>query len=174
MTSKTIIIFGSSRRNGYTGQLVDEVAQWLDARVVDISDYNITPYNYDHANRDDDFLPLMREVVTYDQIILASPVYWYTMSAQLKTFVDRFSDLLRIAKPLGRQLRGKRSFVIATGGDTTPESSFEDCFKHSFNFLGMPYGGMLYCSSAGDSFVVTDWNAGISDFVKTVKEGDHE
>ena len=27
-------------------------------------------------------------------VLLASPVYWYTVSAQAKTFIDRLTDLL--------------------------------------------------------------------------------
>ncbi len=147
MNKKSIIVFGSSRRNGFTGQLVDEVARRHDLRVLNISDYNMTPYDYDHHNRDDDFLPLMRDVASHEQIILASPVYWYTMSAQLKVFVDRWSDLLDIEKDLGRTLRGKQGLVISTGGDVKPERSFEECFQHSFAFMGMDYGGMLYCET---------------------------
>ena len=105
----------------------------------------MTPYDHDHKNQDDDFLPLMRDVASYEQIILASPVYWYTMSTQLKVFVDRWSDLLDIEKDLGRTLRGKQGLVISTGGDTKPERCFEECFQHSFDFMGMSYGGMLYC-----------------------------
>ena len=53
-------------------------------------------------------------MVQYEQIIFATPIYWYAMSAQLKTFFDRMTDLLTIHKPLGRQLRkGKKMFLIA-------------------------------------------------------------
>ena len=136
MNSNAIIVFGSSRRHGYTGQLVDEVAQRHQLRVVDVGDYQMTPYDYEHRNRDDDFLPLMREVAGYPQIILASPVYWYTMSSQLKVFVDRWSDLLDIEKELGRTLRGKSGLVIATGGDIRPGALLCRMFPAQFPVHG--------------------------------------
>ena len=156
MNDKSIIIFGSSRRHGFTGQLVDEVARRHELRVIDVSDYDMTPFDYDHKNRDDDFLPLMRELVPYQQIILASPVYWYTMSTQLKVFIDRWNDLITIEKDLGRTLKGKQGLVISTGGDTRPERCFEEVFMHSFQFMKMSYEGMLYCpTDSGRSFDVS-------------------
>ena len=169
MNSNAIIVFGSSRRNGFTGQLVDEVARRYALHVVDVSDYNMTPYDYDHHNRDDDFLPLMRDVASYEQIILASPVYWYTMSSQLKVFIDRWSDLLDIEKDLGRTLRGKQGSVIATGGDLRPERSFEECFQHTFAFMGMSYEGMLYCpTNSGRGFDVSAHDDVIAAFGKKI------
>lgn len=165
MNNKSIIVFGSSRRKGFTGQLVDEVARRHNLRVLDVSDYKMSPYDYDHHNRNDDFLPLMRDVASHDQIILASPVYWYTMSTQLKVFVDRWSDLLDIEKDLGRTLRGKQGLVIATGGDVRPERCFEECFQHTFAFMGMDYGEMLYCATdSGRGFDVSAQDSAISAF----------
>jgi multimeric flavodoxin WrbA len=48
---------------------------------------------------------------------MVTPVYWYTMSGIMKVFFDRFSDLLRIEKDLGRKLRGKSMAVISCGAD---------------------------------------------------------
>ncbi len=169
MNKNAIIVFGSSRRNGYTGQLVDAVAEQYNLRVIDVSDYNMSPYDYDHHNREDDFLPLMRDVASYQQIILASPVYWYTMSAQLKVFIDRWSDLLDIEKDLGRTLRGKQGLVISTGGDVKPERSFEECFQHTFEFMGMSYEGMLYATSdSGRGFDAAAHAAAIEEFGRNI------
>jgi len=51
---------------------------------VDLNDLNITLFDSQHGNRDDDYLPLMEKSVTFDHIVLATPVYWYTVSAQMK------------------------------------------------------------------------------------------
>ncbi|MCB8959708.1 MAG: NAD(P)H-dependent oxidoreductase [Ardenticatenales bacterium] len=169
MNNNAIIVFGSSRRHGYTGQLVDEVARRHQLRIVDVSDYQMTPYDYEQRNRDDDFLPLMREVASYSQIILASPVYWYTMSSQLKVFVDRWNDLLTIEKDLGRTLRGKSGLVISTGGDVRPERSFAECFMHSFQFMGMSYDGLLYCpTDSGRSLDLSEHEAAIAAFSQKI------
>lgn len=168
MNTKSIIIFGSSRRYGYTGQLVDEVARRHDLRIIDVSDYNMTPYSYDHNNRDDDFLPLMHEIAEYDQMILASPVYWYTMSAQLKVFIDRWNDMLHIAKDLGRSLKGKSGLVIGTGGEEVPERSFEECFHNCYKFMSITYDGMLYRCTHPDGLDLTAADEAIADFGRKI------
>ena len=81
--------------------------------LIDLNDFDISYYDYDHKNRQDDFLPLMKKLIErYKTLVFATPVYWYTMSAVMKTFFDRISDLLTIEKDLGRQLRGKNMVLI--------------------------------------------------------------
>ena len=77
---------------------------------------NISAYDYEHRNRGDDFEPLIERVLAFDQIIFASPVYWYAASPAMKVFLDRISDLLDLPELLeeGRRLRGKRAFLICT------------------------------------------------------------
>jgi multimeric flavodoxin WrbA len=44
-------------------------------------------------------------VLAHDQIILATPIYWYAVSAAMKNFLDRLSDLLELPDllPEGRR-----------------------------------------------------------------------
>ena len=92
----------------------------------------------------------MNNLLSYDRIILASPVYWYCASGVMKTFLDRFSDLLKVNKDLGHQLRGKPTALIATGCDQVPAPCFEEAFKLSYAYLGMTYQSMLYCCVEDD------------------------
>ena len=55
----TIALFSSSRRSGNTGQFMDRIASELAIEVVDLAKLRLSPYDYDHRNRDDDFEPLM-------------------------------------------------------------------------------------------------------------------
>ncbi|MDA5312487.1 flavodoxin family protein, partial [Vibrio cholerae] len=73
-----------------------------DTTLFDLSDYAISFYDYEHMNRNDDFIHLINKLAEFDHLVFASPVYWYSMSAQLKVFFDRLSDLLTIEKELGR------------------------------------------------------------------------
>ena len=108
MEPVVLSIFGSSRSDGNTRAALDAVLDGHESEVIDLSDHEITPYRYDHSNQDDDFIPIAEKMAVADVLIFSTPVYWYAMSAQLKTFVDRFSDLLRIRKDLGRALAGNR------------------------------------------------------------------
>lgn len=149
MTSP-IIILGSSRRFGETWNAVQRVLGGNDAiPVVDLSTFNIAPYDYLYQNKEDDYLPLMERVVSHDLIVLATPVYWYTMSASMKIFIDRLSDLLDIRKDIGRKLRGKRLYVIASFGTSRP-NGFEEPFSQTCAYLGVTYEGCSFIYSGDD------------------------
>ena len=110
----TIALLSSSRRLGNTGQLIDRIAAELDIEVVDLGNQRISPYDYDHLNRHDDFEPLMKRVLAHDQIIFATPIYWYAVSPGMKVFLDRISDLLELpSTALGSML--KRRFPCGGG-----------------------------------------------------------
>ena len=114
MSKRIAIILGSSRGNGDTKQLTDIVKDHVNADVYDLNDYDFSYYDYEHRNRHDDFFPLVSKLIdNYDVFVFATPVYWYTMSAVMKTFLDRFSDLIRIHKDTGRKLRGMQMALIS-------------------------------------------------------------
>ena len=152
---RTAIVLGTSRINGNTAKLCSSLAECIGAKIFSLSEYEINPFDYEFRNQNDDFNRLICELLEYEIIIFATPVYWYSPSSQLKVFMDRISDLLTTNKPLGRQLRQKKAGLLATGSDTIPRSCFEDIFKFTFDHLGMHHLGMLYCSCQNE-FVLQD------------------
>ena len=141
---KTLIIQGSSRSTGNTSNIIGLLKEQLHADLIDLRLKNISAYDYEHHNQNDDFLPLMREVVKYDLIILATPVYWYSMSGLMKNFLDRITDCLKIEKETGRKLRGKSLAAIACGSEETVTRGFFEPFRLSAAYLGMEYCGDLH------------------------------
>ena len=138
MEGKKVIILGSSRKNGNTTKIVDEISKESQIDVINLSDYNISYYDYESKNREDDFLPLIKGIIEkYDTLIFATPIYWYNMSGIMKVFFDRFSDLIRIEKETGRKLRGKKIAVISNSHDNEIEESFYIPFKKTADYLGM-------------------------------------
>ena len=138
----TIILQASARPDGNTHQVANYLARELDAIHLDLLEYKIYPFRYEQRYpADDKFLHLIRHaVLPYDQIVLATPVYWYTMSAGMKTFFDRLSNLLMSHKELGRQLRSKRMSVLSVGNDAEWYPAFFAPFRLSAEYLGMDYG----------------------------------
>jgi multimeric flavodoxin WrbA len=143
---KTIALFSSARRHGNTGRFLDRVASELAIEVVDLADLRLSPFDYDHRNRDDDFEPLMERVLSHEQVIFASPIYWYAVSPAMKTFLDRISDFLELPDLLakGRQLRGKNAFVVCTSICDDPSPAFMAAFQETFQYLGMTFGGVAH------------------------------
>ena len=143
---KTLALFASSRRRGNTGQFMDRIATELNIEVVDLASLHLSPYDYDHRNRDDDFEPLMERVLSHEQVIFATPIYWYAVSPAMKVFLDRISDFLEVPDllPKGRQLRGRNAFIVCTSICDEPSPAFMAAFQETFEYLGMNFGGAAH------------------------------
>lgn len=139
---KIAIINGSSRKDGNTSKIIEEFLKHQSADCFDLIDYTIGQYNYEH-NHQDDFLPLMKQLVEYDMLIFATPVYWYAMSGYTKVFLDRITDCLKIDKETGRKLKGMKMGVISCGSENYEIKGFYESFKLSAEYLGMEYTGEL-------------------------------
>lgn len=61
--------------------------------------------------QNDDMAELVDKMVEADVIVLATPVYFYTMDAQLKTFIDR-------TVPRYTEMTDKEFYYILTAADT--------------------------------------------------------
>ena len=98
---KILAIVGSPRLNGNTGYLVDqalEEAEKLGAETekLVISQYRVNPClghadcaSFDACRQQDDAGWILEKFCQADGVILATPVYYYNVSAQMKTFIDR-------------------------------------------------------------------------------------
>jgi multimeric flavodoxin WrbA len=151
---QTLFILGSSRGDGETALLARAVFRRLvvghreDAEFVDLGGLNIGPYDYENAHRGDDFLPVAQKMVRAKTIVFASPVYWYSMSGQMKIFFDRLTDLTGPYKPVGKRLADKHMFAIATGGSDAAPDSFVRPFADTADYFEMIWGGLLYAPGA--------------------------
>jgi len=168
--NKTIAVFASARRNGNTGKFIDWIAGNLDIQVIDLSEKDITPYDYDHENINDDFVPVMNQLLEYENIIFVTPVYWYGPSAQMKVFIDRTSDFLDVEelKDIGRKLKNKTAYIVCTSISQDADSSFINGFKNTFKYLGMNYGGYVH-ANCENGYVPDDYMNDVSKFVELVK-----
>jgi multimeric flavodoxin WrbA len=80
-----------------------------------------------------------------DAIVIASPIYWFTMSAQTKLFIDRWYAL---ESPQGNVLKGKQFGILLTYGDTDPYSSGAinaiRTFQDMMRYIGGQIAGIVY------------------------------
>jgi multimeric flavodoxin WrbA len=168
--SSVIALFSSSRRNGNTGQFMDRIATELDIEVVDLATKRISAYDYEHRNRDDDFEPLMTRILGFERVIFASPVYWYSVSPQMKVFLDRIADFLELPDLLsqGRRLRGKAAYVVCTSVYTEAPKSFLEAFIDTFDYLGMKFAGIGH-ANCSDGYVRAKHEVDVAAFVQLVR-----
>ena len=159
---KPLIIFGSNRAKGNTWQAVELVTKGRDAEIIDLQQYDFSEFDYDQGNQDDDFSKLTEKMLEHEKIVLATPIYWYSMSARMKKFIDRWSDFLTVNKEAGRKIRGKKLFVI-TSYYTHPEgkADFEEVFKKICKYMGMEYSGCFfhYAGDKADMLAANEENA---------------
>lgn len=168
MGSKRIVIVkGSPREKGNTAILADRVAEGAKAAGAYVESFylhgmDISPCDgcdacqgepYGGCVVSDDMQLLYPRILDADAIVIASPVYWFTVSAQTKLFMDRCYALFDAD---GHLLRGKKIGIVMTYGDTDPFDSgavnafrtFQDAFRYvDAEIVGMVYGS---ADAAGD------------------------
>jgi multimeric flavodoxin WrbA len=99
---KVIGMNASPRKGANTATLVEKVLKGAadkgaETKLVDLRKLDMKPCigcdkckeNLGHCVQKDDLTPLMEGMATYDAIVLGTPVYWFHVSAQFKTLVDR-------------------------------------------------------------------------------------
>ncbi|HHF3044372.1 TPA: flavodoxin family protein [Vibrio diabolicus] len=145
------VILGTSKSDGNTRKLADSFVEQSGAKLFDLSNFNVSFYDYSHENENDDFLPIIHELLSFDHLVFASPVYWYSMSAQLKVFFDRLSDLLTIEKELGRRLKGKSISVLSTGYNLELPDCFVQPFELTAKYMQLEFKGCEYLAIQTES-----------------------
>jgi multimeric flavodoxin WrbA len=160
--NKVVILMGSPRKNGNSATLAKQVAAGAEATGAEIEsfylqDMNIQPCTACDACRkkmgegciiDDDMQALYPKLRQADAIVIASPIYWFTVSAQTKLFMDRCYAL---KDPQGWALAGKRIGIVLAYGDSDAFSSGAvnalRTFQDGYNYIGAEIVGMVYGSA---------------------------
>lgn len=99
MLDDNCLIWGS-RPEGNTAQITKYALEGLDYNWIDLTQYQLNPVrDLRHENEDietypDDYKEIIDKVLESDTVIFASPVYWYSVSASLKAFIDHWSETL--------------------------------------------------------------------------------
>lgn len=117
---KIVGINGSPRKNGNTHFLLKKaiVASKIEKKkIIHLADYDIQPCNAcgkcwetKKCLIDDDLEKVINEIADSDAVVIGSPVYYGTISAQLKAFIDRSGELLGAR---GYPLKGKIGGAIS-------------------------------------------------------------
>jgi putative NADPH-quinone reductase len=136
---RALALFASARPDGNTARALRQTIGQHQVPIVDLVQARLSPYDYQHRNLDDDFVPIVQRMMSSDLLIFASPVYWYSMCSPMKVFFDRFSDLLNIHKEYRAGLRGRECYLIGSGASDTPPDSYLVPFSHTCNYLGMQF-----------------------------------
>ena len=140
MSKKVLIISGSPRKGGNSDILCDEFMRGAtesgnDVDKIFLRDKKVAPCNACYFCRDngkgqcaikDDMSNILDKMQLADTIVMASPVYFYSIDAQMKALIDRC-----VAR--WREMPNKEFYYIMTAAEAS--STVMDCTLECFRGL---------------------------------------
>ena len=171
LSRKPLVILGSARSDGETKRAIDLVFAPEAIELIVLPDFTIGGYDYKHFHARDMFGDIARRMVETDRIVFATPVYWYAMSAPLKIFFDRLTDMTENLKGLGKALAGRQVWMIATGTDPALPEGFEVPFARTSDYFAMRYRGAAYLYAGPDAALRQASETVLARFGAAISEG---
>jgi multimeric flavodoxin WrbA len=122
MSKKILILSSTPRKNGNSRILSQRFAEGAreaghQVEMVELREKDLHPCNGCGAcartkacAQKDDMAPILDAMVTADTIVMATPVYFYTMCAQMKMAIDR-------TVPRYTEITGKEFYFLVTAAD---------------------------------------------------------
>ncbi|MDD5455159.1 MAG: flavodoxin family protein [Candidatus Ratteibacteria bacterium] len=158
---KIIGILGSPRRGGNTEILLDAVLEAAQNKGADVKKFILNELEFvpcqecENIRRDgiciveDDWQKIFAEVENADTVVLASPIFFGSVSAQMKMFIDRFQCLwlakyvFKTCKPQKKKIG---AFICVEASER--KDFFENAksiVKNLFATIGAEYKFELFC-----------------------------
>ena len=142
---KILVIVGA-KKNGQTDKLTGQFVKGLLSAGHEVETVNLFTLKNVHGCIDcqtckknggtcvwkDDVAPLMEKVVAVGVLVFASPVYFFSITSQLKLFMDRTYAVME-------QIKNKKFYFIATAAG--PSADYPEDFKKVVE----PVQGWLDC-----------------------------
>jgi multimeric flavodoxin WrbA len=162
-TKQVLVILGSPRKTGNSSTLAARISRGAKSTGAEVEtlflhNLKISPcrgcdtcqkHNSKGCAIKDDMQEIYPKLIRADAWVIASPVYWFTMSAQTKIFMDRCYALPAYAK---NPFAGKRIAIAMSYGDVDPVRSgcvnalrtFQDAYRYTGSkIVGMVYGSAM-------------------------------
>ncbi|MBU0482024.1 MAG: flavodoxin family protein [Proteobacteria bacterium] len=159
---KIPVFLGSPRRKGNSEALADAVIRGIEeaggkAEVVRLVDYKIAPCigcgGCDKTGKCviiDDMQQMCEKIINARRLIIVSPIYFYSVTAQTKAFIDRCQALWnrkRLLKKKGEwqedpDRKGYLVSVAATRGEKVFDGAVLTMI-YTCDAMGIGYGGGL-------------------------------
>jgi multimeric flavodoxin WrbA len=179
---KFLFVLGSSRAGGNTETLARVAAESLpkdvEQRWIWLEDVPLDPFRdtrHDHVThplQDGNEQLLLDATLEATDIVIASPLYWYSVSASTKQYLDYWSGWLhmRDTVPFKDRMREKTLWGVSAAEEDDMFSALVDTLHKSANYLKMRWGGVLLGHGHHPGEVVNDAQAmeAAKDFFQSV------
>jgi multimeric flavodoxin WrbA len=163
VVKKVLVLLGSPRKNGNSAILAASIAKGAKLKGAKVetlfihsmkvapckSCYSCQKPGSTGCSIKDDMQSIYKKLQEAEAWVIASPVYWFTMSAQTKLWMDRCFALLPHMEEI---FVNKRIAIAMTYGDIDPFKSgcinalraFQDAFGYvKACIIGMVYGSAM-------------------------------
>ncbi|ANK62875.1 flavodoxin family protein [Loigolactobacillus backii] len=147
---KIVLITGSSRQASNSTYLAKTMLAGLPFTELELKTFTLQPIVDHRHDREwprvaDDYPRLIKQVLTAQVIIFATPIYWYGMSGLMKTFIDRWSESLKLVQGFREGMKGKQVYLVLVGGDRPRKKGqlIEQQFRYICEFLQMNFKAVL-------------------------------
>lgn len=151
---KFLFVLGSSRQGGNTEVLAREAAKHLETdaeqRWLWLADLPLAPFrdtrqdHVTHQVQPGNEQLLLDATVDATDIVIASPLYWYSVSASTKQYLDYWSGWLHVpGHQFKDRMRDKTLWGVSTAEEYDMSGALVDTLRKSANYLKMHWGGVL-------------------------------
>jgi multimeric flavodoxin WrbA len=98
-----------------------------------------------YAMPEGDMKTLLDATMDATDIVFVAPVYWYSIPAPLKLYLDHWSAWMRVpGLPFKDEMAKKTLRLVTTSGDRTKAQPMVDSIRLCAQFMSMNYGGELW------------------------------
>lgn len=102
----------------------------------------------------------LKDTLWATDLLVASPLYWYSVPAPLKLYLDHWSGFMRVpGVDFKQHMAGKAMYVLcATSSGDEPELArpLVDCLRFSADYLRMRWGGAVLGDGSRPGDVLKD------------------
>ncbi|MYR44491.1 NAD(P)H-dependent oxidoreductase, partial [Streptomyces sp. SID5910] len=169
MSRRFLFLLGSSRPDGNTELLARRAAEQLPAhteqRWISLTEHPLPEFedlrhDSDHTRPTEGDAALLLDATLHaTDLVIASPLYWYTLSTPVKRYLDHWSGWLRTpgldfkATLAGRTLWGVTALAHEEQEVADP---LVGSLSNSAAYMGMRFGGVLLGNGSKPGDVLKD------------------
>ena len=154
-----VVLIGSMRKDGNTDRLAQAFIEGAEkhntVKTISVADYKINPCigcnscftrENHQCFQHDDMDMVYEKLKTADMLVIASPVYFYGISAQLKAIIDRLHT------PMRNEFQIKKLALLLVGAATLPHlfDSIKLQYQFCLDFFHLENAGMVLVRGVKD------------------------
>ncbi|WP_328680198.1 NAD(P)H-dependent oxidoreductase [Streptomyces sp. NBC_01261] len=175
MTRRFLFVLGSARLDGNTELLARRAAEQLPPDVeqewIRLADHPLPDFldiRHDgivgavQPTENDTIRQLLDATLAATDIVIASPVYWYSLSGLTKRYLDYWSDWLRVpGADFKATMAGRTLWGVSALADDEPvvADPVIGTLNNSAAYLKMRFGGVLLGNGSAPGDVLKDTEA---------------